>query len=218
MSIAIFPLSMSEMSGGPRFQTDITVGGNGREVRNAVWQDPLWTWNAAYAVKTRADAYTLYTHFLNCYGRETTFLMYDPFDYRISQDGSTFQTIGTGDGSDLTFQITKTYTDDYSNTFTRNIYRPSATTSDLVVKVNGTTKTHTTHYTYSTTTGVITFTGGNAPPNGHAVTITLQKFYTLVRFDIDELPMKSLLAYVASGADYSLHEVPDIPLIEVRES
>lgn len=217
MSIAIFPLSMQELAGGPRFQTDITVGGNAREVRNRAWQDPLWTWNAAYAVKSRADAYTLYTFFLNCYGREQTFLLYDPFDYKISQDGSTFQNIGTGDGADATFQITKKYTDDYSNTFTRNIYRPSATAADLVVKVAGTTKTNPTHYGYSSTTGVITFTGGNIPSAAQAITITLQKFYTLVRFDIDELPMKSLLAWVAGGADYSAHELPEIPLIEVRE-
>lgn len=211
-----FPLELSGLVSNPSFNTDVIVGANGREVRNANWQDGLWKFNAALGIKSRADAYLLYTFFLNVRGRETSFLLTDKNDFAIPQSGSTAQNIGTGDGSTLTFQITKKYVDSIGTTYTRDITRPSTTTSDLAVYVNGTLKTHTTHYTYSTTTGIITFTGGNAPPNGHAVTITLAKFYVPVRFDIDELPLDMILYWVDSGTPYSQSEMPEIPLVEER--
>lgn len=217
MAIATFPHTLiGGLSGGPQFSTDITVGASGNEVRNANWQDAKWMWDAGGRTMSRADAYTLYTFFLTQYGRETAFLIQDGFDYKISQDGTTFQNIGTGDGSDATWQIYKTYTDAAGNTYNRNIYRPSATTTDLVVKVAGTTKTNPTHYSYSATTGIITFTGGNIPTAGQAITITLAKFYVLARFDIDHFPVD--MSMWDTSNDYSVQEIPSIPIVEVRES
>ena len=203
------------MTSAPSFSTDITVGKNGQEVRNANWEDAKWEFNAKYLIRSRDDAYTLYKFFLNCYGRETAFLVQDAFDYKIPQTGATFQSIGTGNGVATTFQIKKTYVDDFSNTYSRNIYRPSATTSDLAVKVNNVLKTYTTHYTYSATTGIITFL--TAPPNGHDVSITLARFNVFARFDIDKFPIDTILWVINSGVDYSLEQLPDIPIIEVRE-
>lgn len=202
---------MNRLAGGPMFNTDITVGKSGREVRNANWQDALWRFNAAYAVKTRADVATLEAFFLTCYGRETAFLLQAANDYKIPHSGSTPQTISAITAT--TYQISKKYTDALSNVYTRTITRPSATTSDLAVYDNGVLKTHTTHYTYSTTTGIISFTYTPTTP----VTITLAKFYVPVRFDIDVLDTDTLLWYVSSGTDVSHHQLPDIPMIEVRE-
>ena len=213
----IFPLTMSQLTGKPEFKTDITTGQSGQESRNALWQDAKWNYNAAYTIRSRDDAYTLYKFFLGCYGKETPFLIQDVFDYKISQDGTTFQKIGTGDGSTLTFQIVKTYTEQ-GITYSRTILRPSTTAGDLVVKVDGVTKTNPTHYGYSTTTGVITFTGGNAPANGKDVTITLQKFWVPVRFEMDEFPIDSVLYWLNNGADYSQHSLPQIPMVGVRDT
>lgn len=212
-----FPLSMSGLSGGAMFKTDITTGGSGYESRNRAWQDALWRYNAAYTVKTRADVATLNAFFLACGGREIAFNVQAGDDYAIPHSGSTFQSIGTGDGSDATWQIYKRYTDSGGYTYDRIITRPSATTADLAVKVNGTLKTHTTHYTYSTTTGIITFTGGNIPANGHDISITLAKFYVPMRFDTDFIDTDMLNWWVDGGADYSIHQIPDIPLVEVRD-
>lgn len=215
VDVVQFPLTMAQLAGGPMFNTDVTVGKSGTESRNANWQDGLWKFNAGYSVKTRADVHTLNTFFLNRRGREKAFLLQSYEDYKIPHSGSTAQSIGTGDGSTSTFQIYKRYTDSGSNNYDRIITRPSATTSDLVVIKNGVTQTHTTHYTYSTTTGIITFV--TPPTNGHAITITLAKFYVPVRFDIDELPIEMLMHYVSSGADVSHHQPPSIPMIEVRD-
>jgi uncharacterized protein (TIGR02217 family) len=216
MAIATFPHTLiGSLTGGPRFSTDITIGASGNEVRNANWQDALWRWDAGGRKMSRADAFTLYTFFLTHHGRETSFLIQDGFDYKIPQTGSTFQSIGTGDGSDATWQIYKRYTDSSSNTYDRNIYRPAADPS-LAVKVAGVLKTVTTHYTYSSTTGIITFTGGNIPTGGQDISITLGTFYTLARFDIDEFPID--MSMWNTSDDYSLHDVPSIPIVEVRET
>lgn len=198
------------------FSTDITVGKNHHESRNANWQDALWKYNAAYAVKTRADIEVLRAFFLGCRGREIAFNLQAGDDYRIAYDPDEApQSIGTGDGSDTTWQIYKRYTDPGGYTYDRIITRPSATTADLLVYINGTLKTHTTHYTYSTTTGIITFT--SPPTNGHAITIELRKFYVPVRFDTDELDIDMLTWWVTNAdVDVSLHQIPMIPMIEVR--
>lgn len=202
---------MGSLTGGPSFNTDITVGKSGNEVRNANWQDALWRFNAAYAVKSRDDVATLNAFFLACRGREIAFNLQDGADYKIPHSGSTPQTISSV--TSTTYQISKLYTDSGSYTYSRTITRPSATTSDLAVYDNGVLKTHTTHYTYSTTTGIISFTYTPTTP----VTITLAKFYVPVRFDVDALDIEALMWWVNSGTDYSLHQIPDIPLIEVRD-
>jgi uncharacterized protein (TIGR02217 family) len=212
MSLSIFPITlMSSITGGPGFSTDIIVGANGREVRNANWQDPLWKWDLSATVKTKTDAINLHRMFLTHRGRETAFLIQDPYDYKISDDGTTFQSIGTGNGSRTQFQIFKRYTDSAGNTIDRNIYRPDI--SGLVVKKNGVVVERPADFNVSDTTGVITFT--SPPANGHAIAITLQKFYVLARFGIDEFPTQILMWN--TNTDYTQLQLPAIPVVEVRE-
>jgi len=201
---------MQGLAGGGGFNTDITIGKSGREVRNANWQDAQWQYNAAYAVKNRADAIVLRNFHLACYGREIGFLLQAGDDYQIPDTGSTPQTISSI--TSTTYQIAKRYTDSGGNIYTRTITRPSATTTDLAVYDNSVLKTHTTHYTYSTTTGIITFTYTPVTP----VTITLAKFYVPVRFDIDRIDL-DMFMWNESGTDTSLHNVPSIPMVEIRE-
>jgi uncharacterized protein (TIGR02217 family) len=197
---------MSAMSGGPTFSTDVIVGANGQEVRNANWQDPLWSWNATSTIKTKADVDTLYAFFMNRYGKEGEFLVKDPGDFQIGP----LQNIGTGDGSDTTFQIVKKYTDSSSNVFTRNIKRFSLSDPGEV-KVNGVAQTYTTHYTLDPATGIITFV--TPPTVGHPITVTLQ-YYRLARFDIDQFPNQVLLW---DGSSYTLNQLPALPIVEIRE-
>lgn len=83
---------------------------------------------------------------------------FDFYDYDPSV-GYTTELIGTGDGATLTFNI------------------PAKETTSRLVYVNGVLKTVVTHYNITAGTGPIgqdraVFTAGNAPPNGHAVTIS----------------------------------------------
>lgn len=213
----VYPIALSKMMRSPTYHTDIFQGRSGREVRNAVWQDPLYRYNAASGIRTRADVATLEAFFHTVKGKETGFLLQDLQDYAIPQTGGTPQSIGTGDGSDLTWQIYKRYTNALGTNYDRTITRPSSTTSQLQVYVNGVNKTNPTHYSYSATTGIITFTGGNAPPNGQSITITLETFYVPVRFDTDQLDVDLLVHWVDAGTPYTLGDVPNIPLVEVRE-
>jgi uncharacterized protein (TIGR02217 family) len=208
----VYPIGLSSLQKSIVYSTDITIGRSGHEVRNANWQDPLHKFNAASGIKTRADVATLEAFFHTCRGRETGFLLQDLSDYQIPSSGNTPQLLP---GSGNTRQIVKRYTDALNNTLDRVITRPSSNTTHLKVYNNGSLLTHGSQYTYSATTGVITFT---FTPS--TVTITLDKFYVPVRFDTDELPIDLLCMWVDlenNGEPYSLGEMPSVPIVEIRE-
>lgn len=84
-----------------------------------------------------------------------------PFVYFDFDDARTWTEVyvGTGNGSALVFDL------------------PMLNGSSVTVKVNGTTKTPTTHYTIAAGAGAngrdkLTFTAGNAPASGALVTVT----------------------------------------------
>lgn len=205
----LFPLTVSGWGSTIRYKTDVIVGQNGQEVRNAVWQDPLLKFNAAFAIRTYGDIETLQAFFHMVKGREQGFMVKDWSDFSIDRTN-----IGTGDGADATWQLVKKYTNAIG-TYTRTITRPVA--GSLSVWVANTLKTITTHYTFSTTTGVITFTGGNTPGVGEAIEASCTEFYVPCRFDTDELDIELLNYWVRSGADAGLIQIPDIPMVEIRE-
>lgn len=205
-----FPLTVSEWGKAIRYQTDITVGRNGQEVRNALWQDPLLRFNAAFAVRSYADIDTLADFFHAMKGREQSFLVKDWSDFSITRAQGA---LGTGDGADAIWQLVKNYVQSGVGTYSRTIKYPA--TGSMSVWVNNVLQTLTTHYSFSTTTGIITFV--SAPANGHAIEAACTEFYVPCRFDTDELPIEMLSYWVASGADRSNVNVPDIPIVEVRE-
>ncbi len=208
------PLALTHLVSNPMFATDVIVGKSGAEVRNANWQDALWKFNAGAGIKTFDDVYAVYSFFLTVRGQETAFLLKDQNDFSIPHSGSTPQPIGTATGGQTAFQIFKSYDDGHSNTYQRTITRPSATAADLAVYDAGVLKTGGgVDYSYSTTTGIITFTSGRTA--GHVISITLAKFYVPVRFAQDEFPMDMFL-YSEQNGVRTLTSIPDIPLIEVR--
>lgn len=217
VNIVQFPLAVSEWNKSVIYSTDIIVGRNGQEVRNAMWQDPLLKFNAAFAIKTYADIATLSTFFHAMKGREQSFLVKDWSDFQVG-NASTFTTFAeTPNGTLATFQLIKKYIQTIgagTSTYTRTIKYPKA--GSVTVRVNGTTKTEGTHYNVSTSTGIVTFTAGNIPSAGQTVDFYISEFYVSCRFDADELPIEMLNYWVASGTDKSNVQVPDIPMIEVR--
>lgn len=216
VNLVQFPLTVSQWNKTVVYSTDVIVGRNGQEVRNAMWQDPLLKFNAAFAIRNYADINTLATFFHAMKGREQSFLVKDWSDFAVD----TFTTFAeTPNGVLANFQLIKKYTQTIgvgSSTYIRTIKYPKSLS--LTVRVNGTTKVEGTHYNYSTSTGIVTFTGGNIPTTGQTVDFKIAEYYVPCRFDTDELPIEMLNYWVASGADKSNVQVPDIPMIEVRVS
>jgi hypothetical protein len=117
-------------------------------------------WFAEFEMELNAsDAATVIAFFMA--NRATTFTFYD-FDPYIA---FVAENIGTGDGSAVTYTIPAKETTSH------------AESPQPLVYVNGVLKTAATHYNITPASGAlgqdrVIFTGGNAPANGHAVTIT----------------------------------------------
>lgn len=203
-----FPTDISFGSrGGPRRRTIIVEAGSGYENRNSQWADSRREYNAGYGVKSLDNIHKVIAFFEEMRGRLHGFRWKDRFDYKSVSPGSGVssldQVIGTGDGTTATFQLTKKYGS--LNSYTRTIKKPVSGT--VLVAVAGVTKTIVTHYTVDTTTGVVTFTGGNIPTGGQSVTAGFE-FDVPVRFDTDYLEI-DLSAFEAG-------QVPSVPIVELK--
>jgi len=116
----------------------------------------------------------------------------------------TDQVIGTGDGTNATFQLVKAYGGAFAP-YTRPIVKPVA--NSVRVAVGGVEATAGTDFTCDTTTGVVTFLAGHIPAADAVVTAGFL-FDVPVRFDTDFLEV-DLDAFAAGS-------IPKIPLVEIR--
>jgi uncharacterized protein (TIGR02217 family) len=145
-----------------------------------------------------AEIQAFQAHVLGRRGAANTFPLRDPLDNTLTDEN-----IGTGDGTTASFQIGKLYAD-----ADRPYFRPITIVSSLVVKVAGVTKTVTTHYTVAN--GIVTFTGGNIPTAGQAVTVTCD-WLARVRYEQDYNP---ITFPVAVGATRAVASAGPIILLE----
>lgn len=211
VNLVQFPLTVSQWNKSVLYSTDVIIGRNGQEVRNAMWQDPLLRFNAGFAVRNYADIDTLATFFHAMKGREQSFLVKDWSDYKISS--WTNSTTATGAGV-TQFQLVKRYTQTIgggSSEYVRTIKYPK-TGSVTARKSDGTSLTVS---SVNTSTGVVTL---SAAVTSGTVQFQCTEFYVGCRFDTDELPIEMMSYWVQSGADKSGVNVPEIPMIEVRVS
>lgn len=209
VNLVQFPLSVSEWQKSVSYMTDIVAGRNGQEVRNAIWQDPLLKFNASFSVKSYQDIQDLTIFFHAMRGREQAFLVKDWADFEITE---WTQSSNTANGTRTEFQLVKRYTQTIgvtTSTYVRTIKHPKS--GSVTCQVNGSPVTPS---SVNLSTGVVTLP--SAPTNGQSVTFKCTEFYVPVRFDIDELPVEMLNYWVASGANKSQVDVPEIPLVEVR--
>jgi uncharacterized protein (TIGR02217 family) len=203
-----FPVEIGITSrGGPERRTDIVSLGSGREERNARWIHARRRYDAGAGVKSMAALSQVVAFFEERRGRLHGFRFKDRLDFRSSLSGAppqmTDQVIGTGTGSQASFSLVKTYGGSFSP-YQRTICKPVA--GSVMVAVGGQAKTAGTHYTVDTTTGVVTFVGGQIPANGVPVTAGYE-FDVPVRFDTDRLEIDM--------ASFSAGEILTIPLIEI---
>jgi uncharacterized protein (TIGR02217 family) len=203
-----FPDDISYGSrGGPGWSTNVVETDSGAESRNQRWSYPRHEYDVAFGVNTLARLEALLMFFHVVAGKAIGFRFKDWLDFksclRAGTPSATDCAIGTGTGALATFQLVKIYTQG-SYTRSRKILKPISGT--LLVAVAGTTKSEGTHYTVNYATGVITFTGGNIPTNGQAVTAGFE-FDVPVRFDTDKLSI-NLNDYNSGAAQ--------VPLIELK--
>ncbi|WP_424361438.1 phage distal tail protein, Rcc01695 family [Methylocystis parvus] len=202
-----FPLDVSlNGRGGPERRTEIVTLGSNRESRNARWAHSRRRYEAGYGVKTLAQLAQVIEFFEERRGRLYGFRWRDRADFASCAPGSTpaptDQTIGTGDGVRVAFQLVKTYGGAFS-AYVRTIAKPVA--PSVRVAVNGVEKAAS-QFNVEPTTGVVTFVSGHMPPPGASVTAGYQ-FDTPVRFDTDFLEI-DMQAFEAGA-------IPKIPLIEI---
>jgi len=173
-------------SGGPVFSVDIVRVQSGRELRIANRDIALHRFNVNN-VKTVTGYENILDYVFALGGPETGFRFKNWADFKSCSIDVTpaydDQTIGTGDGSTATFQLTKTYQPAGSAlSHVRDINKPVAAT--IEVGVGGTQSTGA-NWTLATDTGVITFASGSIPATGQAVTWG-GEFDTPVRIDAQE--------------------------------
>ncbi|MCB1522106.1 MAG: DUF2460 domain-containing protein [Hyphomicrobiaceae bacterium] len=204
-----FPTDISRGSqGGPERRTDVVILGSGHEERNSRWADSRRSYNAGYGVKSIDDLNAVIAFFEERRGRLHGFRWKDPIDWKSCAPGSEpsplDQTIGTGDGTGVAFQLTKSYGNLFSP-WRRAIAKPVS--GSIRVAVDGVEMTEGSGWTCDSATGIVSFQPGSVPPPGSAITAGFA-FDVPVRFDTDRLEVN--LQGFRHGA------IPSIPIIEIR--
>src|SRR3984957_6841280 len=190
--------------GGPSFSTEVVVIDSGYERRNQNWSQARRAFDARTGVRSATDAATLLPFFHARAGRARGFRLKDWSDYptaadNISAPAFTDQTIATGDGSTLVFQLVKNYTSG-GVTHTRMITKPVS--GSILIGVNGIHQSS--GFSGDTTTGLVTF--ASAPGSGQNIIAGFQ-FDVPVRFDTDQLAL--------TVENFSMYK-SDIPILEIR--
>ena len=165
-------------------------------------------YDAGYGVKSPNDLHAIIEFFEARNGRLHGFRWKDWSDYKsVAPQSATSmldQTIGTGNGVTAAFQFVKAYTSG-GVTWTRTITKPVG--GSVQVSVNGVARTPGAQFNLNTATGIVTFTAGNIPPNGHVVRAGFE-FDVPARFDDDALSVRLLHANAG--------DIVSIPVVEVR--
>ena len=205
-----FPVDISlRANGGPGRRTQVVALASGKEERNASWADSRREYDVGLGLRSVDDVSDTIAFFEARLGRLYAFRFKDWADFKSTKPGQTpgnaDQLIGTGDGQTASFQLVKTYAD-AAGSYVRDVTKPVFGT--VLVAVNGVGKIENTHFTVDHLTGMITFTGGNIPASGQAVTAGFE-FDVPVRFVNDKLAL--------SLETHKLASIGLIPLIEVRE-
>lgn len=186
------------VQGGPRFNTTVFIRDSGNEVRNENWQYHRGEWDAGYGIQEQSEYEEVLQFFYARRGRAHSFRFKDWSDFKLGFP--TPQVIGTGDGSEVDFQIYKRYSSggyDYDRPITKPIASTLKVYVDDVEQVSG--------WTLDALTGIITF--DSPVTDTHAVAVQCE-FDVPVRFDTDVLDIAMQV--------HNVSRIPSIPLVEVR--
>lgn len=182
-------------SGGAEFNTSITTTFSGFEQRNVNWQKARGRWDISTGIKTKTDMDILQAFFRARYGKAYGFRFKDWSDYQ-----AVGQTLGTGNGTQTAFQLTKTYTSG-AYSYSRDIKKPVTGT----VKIYLNAVLQGAGFSVDLTTGIVTF---SAAPGAGVIVSADFDFDVPVRFDTDTLAVR------ADGPGIFVWDA--IPIVEIR--
>lgn len=199
-----FPTAISfGASGGPERRTEIVALANGHEERNAPWAHSRRRYDAGMGMRSLDDLEDVVAFFEARMGQLYGFRWKDWSDYKScaasADPAATDQAVATGDGTTTSFPLVKTYASG-EGSYARPISKPVAQT--VKVALDG---AETTDFDVDVESGALIFS--SAPDAGVTITAGFE-FDVPVRFDTDRIE--------TSIASFSVGEIPDIPVIEVR--
>lgn len=173
-----------EVTRAPLWDTRVQEAASGKETRVALWSYPRWRWDLSYNV-LRSDAVNAELQQLAGFFNARQG-MYDSFLYEDADDNSVSgQTIGTGSGSTLSFQLIRSF-----GGFLEPILAPhsvSAVYLDGVPQASGWSVSN----WGSNSPGRITF--ASAPANGVSISADFS-FYFPVRMTEDSVSFAMFLS------------------------
>src|SRR6266403_4136453 len=159
---------------------------SGKELRiNNGWTYPRYQWDLLFTLlRSNATNHELQT-LMGFYNARNG--SYDSFLYTDPDDSSVIgQSIATGDGATLTFQLVRTF-----GGYVEPVFAPNTVTT---VYVDGIDQVG--HWSVSnwgsSTPGILTFAGGYAPTSGKAITADFT-YYFPVRFKDDNVPFNNFM-------------------------
>lgn len=201
----LFPLELGrEAAVTAEFSTNVVTTWSGHESRNSDWADARLSFDVAPGIRSEAELDELIRFYRARRGAARGFRFRDPFDNSSAETPATptavDQAIGTGNGLQTQFPLTKRYgtQDDPQQ---RRITRPDA--NSILVAVDGIEITG-----WSLIDpGTIVF--DTAPAEGAEITAGFY-FDVPVRFADDRLEM--------NRATFRAGEVASVPLVELREA
>ncbi len=204
-----FPANLSFGStGGPERRTEIVTLANGFEERNTPWEHSRRRYDAGAGLRSLDDIDRLISFFEARRGQLFGFRWKDWADHKScrpsAQIGPMDQEIGRGDGVTLVFPLSKTYVSGVQ-TYARPIVKPVY--GSVQVAVGGDPKVEAVEFDVDAETGLVTF---STPPDIGAQVTAGFEFDVPVRFDTDRI--------TTSVATFQAGDIPDVPVIEVRQS
>lgn len=202
-----FPAQLSFGSiGGPERLTEVVTLANGHEERNAPWRHSRRRYDAGIGVRSMDDIERLIAFFEARSGRLHGFRWKDWADFKTclpsEKVGFEDQVIGTGDGEQTVFQLSKTYRSGETE-YQRRITKPVS--GSVLVGVQGDQLRASVHFSVDVETGQVAFVA--APPEGAIVTAGFE-FDVPVRFDTDRI--------FTSLSSFQAGEIPDVPIVELK--
>ncbi|MCP5074610.1 MAG: DUF2460 domain-containing protein [Rhodobacteraceae bacterium] len=202
-----FPASLSFGAvGGPERRTEIVTLNSGHEERNTPWEHSRRRYDAGLAMRSLDDLGQVIAFFEARRGPLFGFRWKDWSDFKSClpsiDPGFGDQEVGVGDGTNLVFQLRKTYQSG-AESYERQISKPVS--SSLRVGVDGSEVSEGLDFGCDYNTGAVTFVV--APAAGELVTAGFA-FDVPVRFDSDRLEM--------SVASFAAGDIPSVPVVEVR--
>lgn len=193
-------------SGGPRYNTTVTVVKSGYEYSNINWEQGRHEYDVSLGVRDNSELSDLVKFFHIVRGKGHYFRFKDWQDYKScdieATITSTDQIFGIGDGVTTEFQLIKTYDLGGGVINQRDITKPINGT--VLIANNSVLQTEVTDYSIDYTTGIITYI--TAPLD--TVSLTWGgEFDVPCRFDVDQLQLSlDFYGYGSSG----------VPVVEVR--